>query len=89
MNFFQDNRGVNQQRALDTALVNCCLAGDDDAAIDLLQKGASPEGEAYAMTQIASGENFKRPLMAAVMNGHKKIAQILLENGGIVYILTI
>ncbi|XP_041477165.1 ankyrin-1-like [Lytechinus variegatus] len=81
LNFFQENRGVNQQKALDTALVQCCLSGDDDAVIDLLQKGASPEGEAYAMAQIASGENFKRPLMAAVMNGHKKIAQLLLDNG--------
>ncbi|XP_071500986.1 transient receptor potential cation channel subfamily A member 1-like [Diadema antillarum] len=84
MNFFQElaeSRDVNKQRALDKALVDACLGNDDDAVIDLLQKGASPEGEVYAVAQAMSGENFRRPLMAAVINGNKKMAQLLIENG--------
>ncbi|XP_071828507.1 uncharacterized protein [Apostichopus japonicus] len=68
------------QTFLDEHLTEACSNGDIDQVIDLLQKGASVEGDAWIQSQLLDGENFMTPLMSASMNGHHKIVKLLLGN---------
>lgn len=70
------------QTFLDEHLTEACSNGDIDQVIDLLQKGASVEGDAWIQSQLLDGENFMTPLMSASMNGHHKIVKLLLGNDG-------
>ncbi|XP_038070659.1 delta-latroinsectotoxin-Lt1a-like [Patiria miniata] len=83
LELFNAKDGQNTQLVLDKCLVKACNEGDIDTVIDLLQKGASVEAEAFTEHEALSGENYTTPLMgAAQASKHQhKIAGILLENG--------
>ena len=70
---------------LDKTLTEACEAGDTDQVIDLLQKGASVNGDAWIQSLLFSGENFMTPLMNSAMHGYHKIVKLLLENDGILF----
>lgn len=65
---------------LDKTLTEACDVGDTDQVIDLLQKGACVNGDAWIQSLLYSGENFMTPLMNSAMQGHHKIVKLLLEN---------